>query len=218
MQVLELVERLVVLRVEGEDLLVRAPRRVRVLRLVAPHVGGAAQLLDFFRVVAEGLGALHLHVDDVGPALLGAVERLERVESLEVGADLEQLPPRLGGVVRLLQGLAVGLAELAEDLLELVLVEHRRRAVHHLVERLHELARVVPAAMDRRDASERREVRVVDVEDAVPVLERLVVAPQLVAEYPRPRVRMFTRSSSASAMSICRSRISPSLPQASLRS
>ena len=127
----------------------------------------------------ERVGALHLDVDDVGPLLLVAIDRLERVHRLEVGADLEQLPPGLGGVVRLLELLAVGLAELAEDFLQLLAVQEGRRAVDELMQRRHELVRVSLAPPDVGDGAERGEVRVVDVEDAVPVLQRLVVAAEL---------------------------------------
>ena len=49
-----------------------------------------------------------------------------------------------------------------------------------------ELVRLGLAPADVRDRAEGREVRVVDVEDAVPVVERVVVAPQLVAGDPGP--------------------------------
>ena len=53
------------------------------------------------------------------------------------------------------------------------------------MERLNELVRVLLAAADRGDRAKRRQVRVVDVEDAGPVLDREVVALQLVAEDAR---------------------------------
>ena len=175
-------ERLVVRRVDLPDLLPRGRRCIGLGGLVGPERGDRAVLLDLLRRVFQRGGALHLHVDDVGPLLLGAVDRLEGVDRLEVGADLEQLSPRFGRVVRLRELLPVRLAELAEDLLELVLVEHRRGAIDDLVECLNELARVLLAPADRGDRAKRRQVCVVDVEDAGPILDREVVPLQLVAE------------------------------------
>ena len=102
---------------------------------LAPELGDLTVLLDLLRRILERSGALHLDVDDLGPLLLAAVDRLEGVHRLEVGTDLEELAPCVGRVERLRELLAVDLAELAEDLLELLGVEHRRRAIHHLVER-----------------------------------------------------------------------------------
>ena len=141
MQLLELGERLVVRRVDLEDLLPRGRRACPAPAPVSRQSCGDLRYSSIFCAgVFERGGALHLDVDDVGPALFGAVDRLERGHRLEVGADLEELAPRVGRVERLAELLAVGLAELAEDLHELVGVEQRRGAVDRLVERVDELA------------------------------------------------------------------------------
>ena len=184
-ELLELAERLVVRGVDLEDLLPRERRLVGLLDRLAPELGDLTVLLDLRRRLFERGRALHLDVDDLGPLLLAAVDRLEGVHRLEVGTDLEELPPCVGGVVRLRELLAVDLTELAVDLLELLAVEHRRGAIHHLVEGGDELLRVALTTTDRGDRAEAGEVRVVDVEDAVPVLEREVVALELALEGAR---------------------------------
>ena len=103
-QLLEGEEGVVVRRLDREDLLVRGRGAVLVADLVLPDRGDLEVLADLLGRVLVGLGPLHLDVDDLGPALLGAEQALERGHGLEVaGVDLEQLPPGVDGVVRLVE-------------------------------------------------------------------------------------------------------------------
>src|SRR5262249_39821915 len=100
-ELLELEERLIVGAVDLDDFLPREGRLVGLVYGLAPQLGNLAVLFDLVDRILEGRSALHLDVDDVGPLLLAAVDRLEGVHRLKVGADVEKLSPRIGGVVRL---------------------------------------------------------------------------------------------------------------------
>ena len=102
------------LGVNLQDLLVRRRGAVLLADLLVPENRRPAQLFDLGGRLFERSGALHLDVDDVGPALLAGVDRLEGVHGLEVGSHVEKLSPRVGGVERLLQRFSVRLAELGE--------------------------------------------------------------------------------------------------------
>jgi hypothetical protein len=180
-QLLEGEERLVVRRVDLEDLLVRGRGAVLLADLVLPEAGDLEVLAHLLGRVLVGRGAAHLDLDHLHPALLGAEEVLEGGHRLEVARiDREQPAPRVDRVGRLVQRRLVDRAELAEDR-DLVLGRERLLgAVDRLVEGLHDLVRVAAAPPDLRDRVERFDVAVVDVEDALVVLERGVVAPELV--------------------------------------
>ena len=145
------VERLVVRRVDLEDLLARGRRLSGSPTCLRQSSATSTVLAIFSAGLLERRGALHLDVDDLGPLLLrrGRWSRA-RPSPRSRRIDLEQLPPRVGRVVRLRELLAVDLAELAVDLLQLFGVEHRRGAIDHLVERRDELLRVAATAPDRR--------------------------------------------------------------------
>ncbi len=118
-ELLELDERFVVGVVDLDDLLPGERRLVGIFDALAPERRDLAVLLDLLRDVFQRGGALHLHVDDVGPLLFTAVDRFESVHRFEVGTDLEQLAPCVCRVERLTELLAVRLAELAENFFEL---------------------------------------------------------------------------------------------------
>ena len=114
-QLLELLEGHLMGRLDLEDLLVGRCGPV-VLLHVAPDLGHFQELADLLLWLGKRLGALHLHVDDVGPPLLRAVARFELVHRLEVGRiDLEEAPPRLGCLVGCAEDVAVRPPELAVD-------------------------------------------------------------------------------------------------------
>ncbi len=182
-QLFEGEEGAIVRRIDLEDLLVGGRALVLLADLVLPDLGDLEVLADALRGVLVGLGAAHLDVDHLGPALLGAEEVLERGHGLEVArVDLEQLPPGVDGVVGLVERRLVDRAELAVERDEVLGRQHGGGAVHRLVEGGDDLLRIVAPAQDLRDRVERVDVAVLDVEHAVVVVERGVVAAELLHE------------------------------------
>ena len=80
---------------------------------------------------------------------------------------------------------AVGLAELAVDALQLFGLEQRRGAIDGGVKRRDQLLRILACAPDVGDRAQRCDVREIDIEHALPGLERLVVAIQALGEHWR---------------------------------
>jgi hypothetical protein len=185
-QTLQGVERLRVRRVDGEDLFESGSRRIVFVDLLLPDLGDLEQLADLLRRLLQGLGALHLHADDLGVAVFAAVDGFELGHGLEVGrVDLEQLAPSLGRVVRLRQLRAVGLTELAVDALQLLRLEQCSGAIDGRVQRGDELLRILACTPNVGYRAQGRDVREVDVEHALPRLERLVVTVQSLGEQAR---------------------------------
>ncbi len=90
---LQLGERLVMSGVNLEDFLVRCARAIRIAGLFAPQRSNAAELGYAVVGLPERVRAPHLDVDNVRPLFFRAIDGLERVHRLEVGADIEELPP-----------------------------------------------------------------------------------------------------------------------------
>ena len=185
MKLLELDERELVRRLDLEDLLEGRRRLVVVLDLGPPNLGDLEQLTDLLRRLLERLRASHLDADDVGPTILGTVELLELRHSLEVRRiDLEELSPRFGGVVRLFENGAVGFAELPEETFQLLGIEERASAVDRRVQGADELGRVFAPPPNRGDGTQCRDVREVDVEYALPGVQRFRVPAEPIREEP----------------------------------
>jgi hypothetical protein len=95
--------------------------RAAVPDLVGPQRGGLHEDVDLLGRVREGARAALEDVDRLLPARLLHEQLLEGREAPEVAAvELEDLAPRVDRVLRAHEGLALELAELREQLLELV--------------------------------------------------------------------------------------------------
>ncbi len=87
MQLLERHVGPVVLRIDLEDPARTRSCPVSIVDLPVPDVRDLEQLADLLLGLRQGLGALHLDVDDVRPLLLVAVDGLEGVHRLEIAGS-----------------------------------------------------------------------------------------------------------------------------------
>ena len=173
-----------------EDLLVRLGAAVLLVDLVVPDVGHLQELADLVLGLGERVGALHLHRPR-RPATATARGRSSRARPWPRSrrVDLEQLAPSVGRFELLAENFAVRLAQLAEGAFELVGFEHARRPVDDRVQRGDQLVRILAGAPDGGDGAQGVDVRVVEIEHAIVVRQRLFVAPQLLEEDARAPIQ-----------------------------
>jgi hypothetical protein len=108
MQLLEFLERERVGRLDRDDAIEDVDGTIVLSNLVSPDRGCLEQLCDLLRRIRQSRSPTQLDVDHLGPATRRAVVALELCHRLEVRAvDVEQMPPGVRRVVRLLQHLAV---------------------------------------------------------------------------------------------------------------
>ena len=173
------------LGIDLQHALVYLRRRATVADLVGPQRGGLHEDVHLLGGVGQRLGAPLEDVDRLFPARLLHEQPLERRERPEVGTiELEHLAPGVDRVLRAHEGLALELAELREQLLELVALDAAAAELADLDQTAQRLRQLFPgarAAVVGRDGPERIDVLRIDLQDLLPALERVPLARELLA-------------------------------------
>ena len=185
-QSLQLRERVLVHRVDGEYAAECACRTVLVAHFALPELGDRDELANLLLRVDKRLCPLLHDIDRVFPFVLITMDELERVERFEEGGiDRQNVAIGLDRIARLLELVPVNVAELHVDGDEVGVLEGRRADVDDPLQAVGTLSRLTTGVVNLGDAEQGVRVARVDVEHALPVLNRVAIPLQLLVPHPR---------------------------------
>ena len=187
-ELLELERRRLVARIDLQHALVDLGRRAAVADLVGPQRRRLHEDVDPLGRVGQRLRAPLEDVDRLLPARLLHEQALERGQRAEVGGvELQHLAPGVDRVLGAHEGVALELAELREQLLELVALDAAAAELADLNQAAQRLRQLLPGArapVVGGDGAQRVDVLRIDLQDLLPALERVALARQLLAPDP----------------------------------
>ena len=183
MKSLESAERLLVVGVDFEDLLVGLGGAIGFANRRCPHRCGREPLLYLVGGLFKHGAAVHLDSGNFLPLLELDVDGFERVQRRKIRRiDFEELLPRVGRVVRLLQLGRVGFGQFAVRSDDLFRFEERCRSLDKRLNGLNQFERLVAPAPDHDQRAKCRQVLGIDVENALPGFESFVLTSECIAE------------------------------------
>ena len=184
-ELLELVRRRHVAGVDLQHALVDLGRRAAVADLVGPQRRDLHEHVDLLGRRRQRLRAPLEDLDALFPARLLREQLLERRQRAEVvRVELEHLAPGVDRLLRAHEGLALELAELRVELLELRVLDAGAAELRDLDQAAQRLRQLLPGA--RRlvvlgDGAQGVDVLRVELQHLLPALERVALARELLA-------------------------------------